>query len=72
MSDRGITRVETVSQEPIAIIAMAETEAATAYNRYSALQRARRDDPTLGDEECFQILITAAWNAFSAAFWRLA
>ena len=45
-----------------------EQKAATAYARYSALSRAQRDDPSLGDEECFQILLDDARHAFMTAF----
>lgn len=45
-----------------------EEKPAAAFNRYSALRRAERDDPTLADEECFQILLNDAYRAFESAF----
>lgn len=45
-----------------------ERKAAAAYARYVALRLAERDDPSLCDEECFQILINDAFRSFETAF----
>lgn len=45
-----------------------EGKAAAAYARYVALRHAERDDPSLADEECFQILVNDAYRAFETAF----
>lgn len=45
-----------------------ERKASAAYARYSALRLAERDDPSLRDEECFQILINDAFRSFETAF----
>lgn len=45
-----------------------ERKATIAYARYSALRQAEREDPSLGEEECFQILLSDAYRAFESAF----
>lgn len=57
--------------DSIPVIAMDERAANEAYARYTALRVAVRDDPSLAEEECFQILVTDAWAAFNQAFERL-
>jgi hypothetical protein len=56
---------------PILITGFDEAQANKAYARYCALRLSERADPTLTDEECFQILVSDAWAAFIQAFWRL-
>lgn len=53
------------------IISYDERKANAAYARYCALRLSQRADPTLADEECFQILVTDAWASFNQAFERL-
>lgn len=43
-------------------------KASTAYARYTALRQAEQADPSLMDEECFQILVNDAYRAFETAF----
>lgn len=45
-----------------------EKKAGAAYARYSALRSAVRDDPSLAEEECYQILLNDAYRAFETAF----
>jgi len=61
----------TDASPPIIITGFDEARANKAYARYAALRMAERDDPTLADEECFQILVSDAWATFIQAFWRL-
>lgn len=42
--------------------------ATEAYARYTALRFAERADPSLSDEECFQILLSDAYRSFETAF----
>lgn len=50
------------------VIIYNEAKAAEAYARYSALRHAERDDPSITEEECFQILLNDAFRAFETAF----
>jgi hypothetical protein len=50
------------------IILYNERKAKAAYARYVALRTAERDDPSLADEECFQILVSDAYRSFETAF----
>lgn len=43
-------------------------KASAAYARYQALRLSERADPSLADEECFQILLSDAYRAFENAF----
>ncbi len=45
-----------------------EAKASVAFTRYSALMQAWREDQSLMDEECFQILLDDAKRSFGLAF----
>lgn len=48
-----------------------ERKADEAFRRYSTLKIAAASDPTLADEECFQILIDDVWHEFITAYERI-
>lgn len=52
----------------IPVIFYNDQAAADAYARYTALRWAEKADPSLSDEECFQILLSDAYRSFETAF----
>lgn len=52
----------------IPVLLYNDQAASEAYARYSALRCAEKADPSLIDEECFQILLSDAYRSFETAF----